>query len=91
MTEDQIGTCESCDKAIKDGDAHYMTADGCWLCAEHAPSLSDAIAQHEEILAADPWEPGELTYDTREEMAAGLADLKERLGEGGDYNLATGK
>lgn len=87
---EQFGTCESCDTKIYEDTRHYYTADGCYLCEEHAPMLSDCIGQHEEILASEPWRPDELPYDTREEMQAALDELKAQLADHGDHKLLIG-
>lgn len=80
-------TCEACRKEFPLTAPYCVTADGCHLCEEHAYKLSDSISQHEEILGRDEWAPGELDYETREEMEAALADMKADLAANGDRKI----
>lgn len=87
---EEFATCETCGKSICDGDIYHAYADGSYACAKHAPSLSDAILQHEEILSRVPWNPGDLPYDTRDEMKAALRDMRHQMARGGDRKLVRG-
>ena len=82
-----VGFCETCNAKVRDGDACHYTADGCWLCEEHAPMLGDAIRQHSEILAAPEFDPGALPYDSPEEMQSSLRLMEKELQERGDKKL----
>lgn len=82
-----LGQCECCGTKIREGDCCHYSADGCWMCEEHAPSLSDAIRQHQDILDAPHSDPGDLNYDSREEMVAYLGRMRRELAEKGDRKL----
>lgn len=75
-----VATCETCGGPILEGDHHHRTADGCWLCADHAPMLSGVLAEYERILDADgPFDPGELARteaEIREDVRVLRAELK---------------
>ncbi|GHG24476.1 hypothetical protein [Paracoccus aerius] len=82
-----LGHCECCNAAIREGDTCHYSADGCWMCEEHAPSLSDAIRQHQQIIDAEHFDPGDLAYDSRDEMAHSLLLMKKDYQEHGDRKL----
>lgn len=82
-----LGHCEACSAEIRVGDSCYYTADSCWLCEEHAPMLSDAIRQHQQIVDAQEFDPGDLAYSTRDEMVHGLLLMKQDYQERGDRKL----
>ncbi|SHE77653.1 hypothetical protein SAMN05444339_10230 [Loktanella atrilutea] len=82
---ERLGSCESCSKPITDVDAYNQTADGCFLCIDHAPLLSDVIRQHRKILATEPFDSGPLEYDTREEMKAVVIGMEISLADNGDH------
>lgn len=82
-----VGHCEYCNTKIRVGDACHYTADGCWLCEEHAPLLSDAIRQHQVIADDAYFDPGALAYDSRDELLAYLDRMKKELAEKGDHKL----
>lgn len=84
-----LGMCEGCPRPIFEGDRHYRTVDGCWLCEDHSPMLSDVAKQYREILAAPDFDPGELPFDTPEEMAAMADQIEREVAADGDRSLAT--
>lgn len=92
MTEEreEIANCEFCGKAIHDRDLYYSGPGSIYVCEEHAPSLSDAIRQHEEILFRVPWSPGELGYDSRDEMKRALNLMRHELAKSGDRKILAG-
>lgn len=83
-----IAQCESCPKPIREGEPHYYTADDVWLCEEHAPMLSDAIRQHDEMFEEGPAEFYHPAYESFEEMASERQRLKLEYQERGDRSLA---
>ncbi|MBK1793404.1 hypothetical protein JHL21_02690 [Devosia sp. WQ 349] len=87
IDNEDLLTCEHCGKSFPGTEPHYAFSDGPWLCEEHAPSLSDAIAQHEQFLAYGENDPVDFDYETREDMEAALADMKADLDANGDRKL----
>ncbi|MCA0204337.1 MAG: hypothetical protein LCH92_08345 [Proteobacteria bacterium] len=85
-----LGTCEGCAKAIPEGAAYHYTADACWLCADCAPMLSDLVRQWEEIVAAEPFNPGEIDCDSPEEMRAWIREYTAEIERNGDRKVMTG-
>lgn len=85
-----LGTCEGCAKVIPEGEAYHYTADSCWLCAECAPMLSDLIRQWEEIVAAEPFDPGEIDCDSPEEMRSWIRRFELEIATTGDRKVLTG-
>jgi hypothetical protein len=82
-----IGRCEACEKLVAEGDLHHQTADGCVLCEDHSPMLSDVIRQHEEILAEPEWSNHDLGYDTRDEMEQFLTVMRAEIERDGDRRI----
>lgn len=82
-----VGHCETCGVKIFAGASCHYTADGCWLCEEHSPMLSDAIRQHQEIADAPHFDPGALDYDSRDDLLGQLERLRRDLAEKGDRKL----
>lgn len=83
----QIGACETCRLPVYEGSPCHMTADGCVLCEEHAPMLSDVLRQYREIVAEDPFHPGDLPFDTPEEMRETIASLEAEIAATGDRKV----
>jgi hypothetical protein len=90
MTQ-EFAKCECCLKPIHDGDVYGCSDDGAYTCEEHTPTLADAIEQHEEIMQRVPWDPGELGYDSRDEMKKALNLMKYELAKSGDRKLLAGE
>ncbi len=86
---EKIGECEFCSADILEGDAHFYTADGCWLCAEHSPMLSDAILQHQDMYDEGLDNFWSETYDSFAEMTGALLRMKQEYQERGDRSLAS--
>lgn len=84
---EKLGVCESCGVIIFDGDPHTISVEGCWLCVNHSPMLSDIIRQHEDILASGNV-PCDIA-DSPEELRADLAVMRADLATNGDRNLAS--
>lgn len=86
---EHLGTCESCDAQIYEGDPHHYS-DGCYLCSEHSPMLSDAIRFMEQLLI-DEGDTAFIAYEMgdQDEFTSYLAGLKFAIKEHGDYSLAT--
>lgn len=86
-TPEPIDTCEGCRKPIFETDRYHQCADGPCLCLDCAPMLSDVIAQYREILNAEEWNPGELDFDTREQMLEATMGLEADLAVNGDRKM----
>ena len=82
-----LGHCEACNAKIRTGDACHYTADGCWLCEDHAPMLSEAIRQHQEIAEAPWFDPGSLNYDSLDDLLGQMNRMRRELAEKGDRKL----
>jgi hypothetical protein len=89
MAKEQLGKCEVCLKAIIEGDLHYYTSDGVWLCEEHSPMLSDAIRQHDDMFSAGAADFIHDSYDSFDEMAHARLKMKQEYQERGDRWLAS--
>ena len=89
MDDQRFGFCEVCETPINEGDRYFASSDDCYLCETHAPALSEAISQHEEILSTVPWRPGDLPYETRDEMKASLSVMRAEFLASGDRKLLT--
>ncbi|WP_411839215.1 hypothetical protein [Paracoccus sp. ME4] len=77
-----IGNCESCGVDIHEGDKCCHTTDGCVLCVEHAPMLSDVLRQMDEVL-----EKGEAEgcYDlTEDELREDRDSIAADIAKNGD-------
>ncbi len=85
---EQIGICESCCKPILPGDKYSYSIDGCFFCEQHSGKLSDCIAQHQSCIDDndEPWI--DFGYDSREEMAQSITDMKTEIETTGDRSLA---
>lgn len=55
---DEFAKCEFCLRPIHEADQYGVSADGVYTCEDHAPTLADAINQHEEIMRTVPWRQG---------------------------------
>lgn len=85
-----LGGCESCSANIFDGDCHHYTSDGYWLCADHAPMLSDIVTQFREIAKERPFDPrDETAFDSAKEMLAWCAEAEREIAESGDRKAYT--
>lgn len=87
---DVLGSCESCGKKIRAGELHHYTSDGCWLCEEHSPMLSDILRQMDEVIKEGSWESsygGD--YDSQEELIADRDMIARQIAEEGDRKVAS--
>lgn len=79
---EHVGTCEACSKAIVDGEKYASTTDGCSLCFDCAPMLSDVVRQMDEALVngeAENW------FDLSEhELRADRESIAEDIATNGD-------
>ena len=77
-----IGTCESCGVDIHEGDKCCHTTDGCVLCVEHAPMLSDVLRQMDEVLERGD---AEGCYDlTEDELREDRDSIANDIAKNGD-------
>lgn len=78
---DLVGRCEACDAVLFEGDPGFRYEDGPLLCAAHAPTHADLLAESEEhladVTAADPADADEIAA-----AQAVVDDLKARLAAG---------
>lgn len=77
-----IAHCEGCSREIHDGDEYASTTDGCSLCLDCAPMLSDVVREMDEALSegeAENW------FDlTEEELRADRDSIAADIAENGD-------
>jgi len=78
--------CEQCSAPIYEGDKACFCGDGCAFCVEHAPMLSDVIAEWREDMDSDEpyWPECFLGID---DVAEYVAKLEADLAEKGDRKM----
>lgn len=84
MERECLGACEGCNRKIYEGDMFHYTADGCWLCEDHSPMLSDVLRQYLEKQEEGNLLGFEGYYESMDELGEAIAAIQAEIASNGD-------